>query len=264
MPEERLQKVMAAAGVASRRESEALIEAGRVTVNGAVAQIGDRVDPGVAVVEVDGVPIAVRPTSLHLAMHKPLGVTSTVRDPHAATTVIDLLPESYRDTRLYPVGRLDRDSEGLLLITNDGPWSEAVLHPRFGIEREYAVGVERSLPDGAAVALRSGITLEEGIARVSHLRLATAVETRKLLDEIEPRPPRLEWYRATLGQGWKRQLRRMFAAVGYPVTRLVRVRLGPIRLDGLRAGRVRELTSGEMRAVGAAAGGPAPGAQSER
>jgi len=253
VPEERLQKVMAAAGIASRRESETLIAAGRVTVDGTVARIGDRVDLDRSVVAVDGVPLASRPTAMHIAMHKPLGVTSTVHDPHATRTVIDLLPASYREIRMYPVGRLDRDSEGLLLLTNDGPWSESVLHPRHGVEREYAIGLDRSLPGGAAVALRTGITLEEGVARVTHLRPATVVESRRLIDDIDPRPPRLDWYRVTLGQGWKRQVRRMFAAVGYPVVRLVRVRIGPVRLDGMRAGDVRPLTSAEMRALGTVA-----------
>ena len=252
MPGERLQKVLAAAGRASRREGDALIAAGRVTVNGAVAHLGDRVDPATARIAVDGVPIGARSALVHVALHKPLGVTSTVRDPHARRTVIDLVPPDLRSARIYPVGRLDLDSEGLLLLTNDGAWSDAVLHPRHGVEREYAVGVERPLGGEAVLALRTGIELEEGSATVVHLRPQTDVETRRLLELLDPRPPHLHWYRVTLAQGWKRQIRRMLAAVGTPVVRLIRVRIGSIRLDGLPAGRLRPLTAPEVRALAAA------------
>jgi 23S rRNA pseudouridine2605 synthase len=249
MPEERLQKVLAAAGIASRRGAEVLIEAGRVRVDGNVAKLGDRADPETARIEVDGAPIAARPSLVHLALHKPAGVTSTVRDPHADRTVVDLLSPANRAVRIYPVGRLDLDSEGLLLLTNDGTWSEAVLHPRHGVEREYAVGIGSRLGRDTAATLRTGIELEEGIARVLQLRPQTDVETRRLLDLIEPRPPRLHWYRITIGQGWKRQIRRMLAAVGIPVVRLVRVRMGPIRLDDLRSGASRALSGREVRAL---------------
>jgi 23S rRNA pseudouridine2605 synthase len=258
VPEERLQKVLAAAGVASRRASEALIEAGRVRVDGRVAGLGDRADPEIARIEVDGKTIAARPSLVHLALHKPAGVTSTVRDPHAQRTVVDLLPPAHRSGRIYPVGRLDRDSEGLLLLTNDGPWSEAVLHPRHGVEREYAVGVASPLGGDVAAALRSGVELEEGIASVLQLRPQTDVETRRLVELLQPRPPRLHWYRITLGQGWKRQIRRMLAATGVPVVRLVRVRMGPVRLDDLRAGQTRPLTGREVRALTAGASTPPP------
>ena len=258
MPEERLQKVLAAAGVASRRAAEALIEAGRVRVDGRVATLGERADPATARIEVDGAPIAARPSLVHLAMHKPVGVTSTVRDPHAQRTVVDLLPPALRSARIYPVGRLDRDSEGLLLLTNDGAWSEAVLHPRHGVEREYAVGLASPLGGDVAAALRTGIDLEEGTARVLQLRPQTDVETRRLVELLDPRPPRLQWYRVTLGQGWKRQIRRMLAAVGVPVVRLARVRMGPVRLDDLRAGQTRPLTGREVRALTPAPRGPAP------
>jgi 23S rRNA pseudouridine2605 synthase len=200
-----------------------------------------------------------------VALHKPIGVTSTVRDPHADRTVVDLLSPADREARAYPVGRLDRDSEGLLLLTNDGAWSEAVLHPRHGVEREYAVGLEHPLGGDAVAALRSGIELEEGVASVLQLRPQTDVETRRLFELLSPRPPRLHWYRITLGQGWKRQIRRMLAAVGVPVVRLVRVRMGPVRLDDLRSGATRPLSGREVRALGHAgqaraadSGPPAP------
>jgi 23S rRNA pseudouridine2605 synthase len=147
------------------------------------------------------------------------------------------------------VGRLDRDSDGLLLLTNDGPWAERVLHPRFGVEREYAVGVRDPLTDDQLRALSAGIALEEGIARLFHLRPATNSETRRLGELLTPPPAQHAWYRATLRQGWRRQLRRMFAAVGVPVERLVRVRIGPVRLERLRAGQVRPLSAAETRAL---------------
>jgi 23S rRNA pseudouridine2605 synthase len=253
MPAERLQKVLAAAGIASRRASEALIAAGRVTVDGRTATIGQSVDPASAVIAVDGRPVAALgpESTVHLVLHKPAGVTSTVRDPHASRTVLDLLPRALlpEGGRLYPVGRLDRDSDGLLLLTNDGPWAERVLHPRFGVEREYAIGVREPLTGDQMRALAAGIALEEGTARLFHLRPATDPETRRLGVLLTPPPAQHTWYRATLRQGWKRQLRRMFAAVGVPIERLVRVRIGPVRLERLRAGQVRPLSAAETRGL---------------
>ena len=251
MPPERLQKVLAARGVASRRASEALIAAGRVTIDGRVAKVGDQADPATAAIAVDGRPIASPPQSIYLAMHKPAGVTSTVSDPHATATVLDLVPATLAaGTRLYPVGRLDLDSEGLLLLSNDGEWAERVLHPRYGVEREYAVGVGHALDEADRRALANGVELDEGVATLAQpLRLATAAETRRLEALLDPPPGRLTWYRAALAQGWKRQLRRMFGAIGVPIERLVRVRIGPLRIDGLRSGDVRMLGAGEVRGL---------------
>jgi len=256
MPAERLQKVLAAAGVASRRASEGLIAAGRVQVDGRRATLGQQVDPQTARIEVDGLPIGAAARTTYLLLHKPAGVTATTRDRHAETTVLDLIPTALVPDggRLYPVGRLDQDSEGLLILTNDGAWSERVLHPRYGVEREYALAVRRQLDRDQVQALGEGIALEEGLATFHHLRLMTAVETSRLVDLLTPSPPAgLNWYRATLRQGWKRQLRRMFGAVDAPIERLVRVRIGPVRIDGLRSGRVRPLKAPEVR--GLAAGG---------
>jgi 23S rRNA pseudouridine2605 synthase len=261
MPSERLQKVLASAGVASRRASEALIASGRVTVDGHVATIGEQADPNASVILVDGRPIPGAVAQVHLALHKPAGVTSTVSDRHAVSTVLDLVPTAFvpDGARLYPVGRLDQDSEGLLLLTNDGDWAERILHPRFGIEREYAVGVDHPLDPAQFAGLRRGIQLEEGLARLAQpLRLQSPLETRRLIGLLDPRPGPLTWYRAVLGQGWKRQLRRMFGAVGVPIERLVRVRVGQLRLGELRSGQVRRLTPAEIRSLGsgeAASGG---------
>jgi 23S rRNA pseudouridine2605 synthase len=250
MPEERLQKVLAAAGVASRRASEDLIAAGRVRVDGRRATIGQQVDPDTARIEVDGRPIGSAARTTYLLLHKPAGVTSTTRDRHAEQTVLELVPTALvpDGARLYPVGRLDQDSEGLLLLTNDGAWSERVLHPRFGVEREYALALRQPLVADQAAALERGIALEEGLATLHHLRPMTGVEVGKLVSLLSPAPPGdLAWYRATLRQGWKRQLRRMFGNVGAPVRRLVRVRIGTLRLDTLASGEVRRLSPAEVK-----------------
>jgi 23S rRNA pseudouridine2605 synthase len=254
MGAERLGKVLASAGVASRRAADALVAAGRVTVDGRVATLGEKADPARQVVAVDGRPIgAGAAPAVHLAVHKPAGVTSTAADRHAARTVLDLVPPGLvpPGTRLYPVGRLDRDSEGLLLLTNDGSWTERVLHPRHGVEREYAVALAAPLDEAQRAALAAGIALEEGVARLVALRPATRTETARLAELLVPQPARgLAWYRVVLAHGWKRQVRRMLAAVGAPVVRLVRVRVGTLRLD-LPAGQARRLTPLEVRRLGA-------------
>ena len=172
-------------------------------------------------------------------------MTSTVQDRHAATTVLDLVPaELARGARLYPVGRLDQDSEGLILLTNDGDWAEHVLHPRYGVEREYAVALARPLTREQAEALEAGVELTEGVATVTGLRGQTNTEDRRSRSSSSPPPdPRLTWVRVTIHQGWKRQLRRMFGEVGAPVRRLVRVRIGSLRLGDLATGDVRPLTA---------------------
>jgi 23S rRNA pseudouridine2605 synthase len=253
MPEERIQKVLAAAGVASRRAAEELVAAGRVRIDGRRATVGEKVDPDTASIEVDGQPVGVGAARAYVALHKPAGVTSTTRDRHAATTVLDLVPTALvpDGTRLYPVGRLDQDSEGLLLLTNDGDWAERVLHPRFGVEREYAIALAGPLTPDQHRALGRGIRLDEGLAVLAQpLRGASGAETRQLAASLDPPPePSLTWYRATLAQGWKRQLRRMFGAIDAPILRLVRVRIGSVRLGDLRTGRARTLRAPEIRAL---------------
>jgi 23S rRNA pseudouridine2605 synthase len=252
----RVQKALADAGVASRRAAERMVEEGRVSVNGRPARIGDRVDPRADRIAVDGRAIGDRQGPVYLAMHKPYGVTSTVRDRHAERTVVDLLPVAHRGTRLYPVGRLDRDSEGLLLLTNDGEWAQRLLHPSHEVDREYAVGIERPLDPAARRDLEHGVRLEEGVARFDALREQTAAETRALEGLAGPSGDRLRWYRVVVRQGWKRQVRRMFATVGVPVRRLVRVRVGSLRLRDLGPGEVRPLSGAERaRLAGDAARG---------
>ena len=254
MPEERIQKILAEAGVASRRASEALITEGRVRVNGRPAKLGDRADPMAAAIEVDGIPVGVGSAKAYVALHKPAGVTSTTRDRHADRTVIDLIPTTLvpDGARLYPVGRLDQDSEGLILLTNDGEWAEQVLHPRFGVEREYALGLVEPLSPEQVRALEWGIELEEGMARlVGGLVAVPPRDAAGLSELLDPPPGDLIWYRATLAQGWKRQLRRMFGAVGAPVVRLVRVRIGGVSIGTLHSGRSRRLSAREIAGVAA-------------
>ncbi|CAN5832810.1 pseudouridine synthase [soil metagenome] len=227
----RLQRVLAQRGWGSRRVCEELIEAGRVTVNGEVAQLGRRVVPEVDLVAVDGAPVGTRPDLVYYLLNKPVGVVSTAKDTHGRPTVVDLVPG---EPRVYPVGRLDADSEGLLLLTNDGDLANRVAHPRNGVAKEYLVDVEvRSgggkVGDGAIRRLRTGIELDEQLtapARVS-----------------QPSPGVL---RIVIHEGRKRQVRRMCDAVGHPVRRLVRTRIGPLRDQRLAPGKWRLLSSDEL------------------
>jgi 23S rRNA pseudouridine2605 synthase len=230
----RLQKALADRGVASRRAAEALIVAGRVRVAGrVVTELGTKVDPS-ARISVDGREVAAAPRRRYVVLNKPRGVLSTARDERGRPTVVELLGAR---ERLYPVGRLDADSEGLLLLTNDGEWADRVLHPRYGHEREYEVRIEGDASPIAVAALRRGVRLDEGLARASAVRVVAA----------GARGSRL---RIVLRTGWKRQVRRMCAAAGLRVVELRRVRLGPLPLGRLRAGAWRELSPREIRALG--------------
>jgi cytidylate kinase len=262
----RIQKALADAGIASRRRAEEMVAAGRIGVNGAVATIGQVVDPAVDQLTVDGRRVGQQKEQrVYLAMAKPAGATSTVSDPHAGRTVVDLVPAQLRRgaSRLYPVGRLDRESEGLLLLTNDGPWAQRMLHPSHGIEREYAVGLDHPLDDEQWRNLENGVTFEEGMASIAHLAEATQADVRMLAGLIGSDATKLVWYRATLRQGMKRQLRRMFSVIGAPLRRLVRLRFGTIRLTDMAIGDVRALTAGEKRQLESMAGpaSPDPGPQ---
>ncbi|MEP7378921.1 MAG: (d)CMP kinase, partial [Chloroflexota bacterium] len=244
----RIHKALADAGVASRRASEQLVISGRVTVNGAPASVGQIVDPTTDAITVDGRPIsATSQPRVYLLLAKPAGVTSTVSDRHADRTVIDLIPAALRKdaARLYPVGRLDRESEGLLLLTNDGAWAQRMLHPRHGVEREYACGLDQPLNADQHDQLTRGIQLEEGVARLIALRRATSAETRQLERLIGSDARSLDWYQVTLGQGMKRQVRRMFGAVGAPVRRLARTRIGTLRMGDMSLGDTRAVTAAE-------------------
>jgi len=230
----RAQKLLSERGVASRRHAEQLIAAGRVTSRGRRVEIGQKLPPD-APLEVDGARAGSAVAHRYVLLNKPAGTVSTARDERGRPTVVGLVGAR---ERLYPVGRLDSDSEGLLLLTNDGAWAERVLHPRYGHEREYEVDVEPDPTAEQLSALRRGVALEEGVGTLSGLRRVA--------------PARL---RLVLRTGWKRQVRRMCAAVGLRVTRLRRVRIGTLALGGLPVGRWRELTQREVSVLRAA--GPA-------
>ncbi len=230
---ERLQKVIARAGLTSRRGAEDLIRAGRVTVDGTTAHLGQRVDPETAHVEVDGVPLPVRPGLVYLLVNKPPGVVSTVDDPQQRPTVVELVPP---EPRVYPVGRLDADSEGLLLLTNDGDLTQLLTHPRYQVPKTYSVLVEGTPGRGALRQLEEGVVLEDGPARARRVRLVDRAENNALLEVV-------------MTEGRKREVRRMCAAIGFPVLRLFRIAIGPVRDATLRSGQWRPLTLEEVRAL---------------
>jgi 23S rRNA pseudouridine2605 synthase len=226
---ERLQKVLALRGWGSRRVCEDMIAEGRVTVNGEVAVLGRRVDAEVDTVEVDGVQIGLRPDLVYYLLNKPVGVITTASDPQGRPTVTELVPD---EPRVFSVGRLDADTEGLLLLTNDGELANRIAHPSHGVEKEYLAYVNGHVPGKVLHRMREGIELEDGItapAKASQLS------------------PGL--LRITIHEGRNRQVRRMCEAVGFPVQRLVRVRIGPLRDSSLAPGEWRELTLDEVRQV---------------
>jgi len=234
---ERLQKVMARAGIGSRRACEELIRQGRVQVNGQiVTKLGTRVDPLRDEIVVDGQSLADAAPLIYLLLHKPPGYLSTTDDPHGRLTVMDLLSVSQR---IYPVGRLDMDSEGLLLLTNDGPLTQRLTHPRYQHEREYKVLVRGQPRRQALRALRQGVELEDGKTSPARVRLT----------QSESAPQGMTWLRIILREGHKRQIRRMCAAVGHPVQRLIRLRMGPLYLGDLKPGESRRLNRQEVKSL---------------
>jgi pseudouridine synthase len=238
MPVERLQRSLARAGFGSRRACEELIAAGRVEINGRVATLGDRLDPAMDQVRVDGSKVNVNPELRTFALHKPRGVTTTMRDPHAERDLSGFLPKG---VHVFPVGRLDRDTEGLLLLTNDGSLAHRLTHPRYAIEKEYLAEVDRPPSHRQLARLRRGVELDDGTARAVDARSAGGAAGRGGV-------------RLVMVEGRKREVRRMLDAVELPVRRLVRVRVGPIRLGKLRAGDVRELEPEDVRALFRATG----------
>ncbi len=233
---------MARAGVGSRRTCEELIRQGRVRVNGqTITTLGTRVDPLQDRIVVDDQPLAAPASLIYLLLHKPPGYLSTTDDPRGRPTVLDIVSISQR---IYPVGRLDMNSEGLLLLTNDGPLTQRLTHPRYQHEREYKTLVRGQPRRRALQALRQGIELEDG--RTSPARVH--------LIENEPAPKGTTWLSISLREGRKRQIRRMCAAVGHPVQRLIRVRTGPLHLGTLKPGQSRRLTRQEIKALKKSAG----------
>ena len=241
---ERLQKVLARAGFGSRRVCEELVAAGRVRVNGQPAALGRRVVATRDRVAVDGIEVGILPDLVYYLLNKPAQVMSTARDPEGRATVLDYVPD---EPRVFPVGRLDFLTEGLLVLTNDGAFAQLLAHPRHGVEKEYLAEVEGDPGPAALRALREGVVLDDGV-RSAPARVA------------RPAPGVL---RIVIHEGRYRQVRRMCEAVGHPVRRLVRTRIGPLVDTRLRPGTWRRLSTAEVRALAQAASrrGPVPGGQ---
>jgi 23S rRNA pseudouridine2605 synthase len=229
---ERLQKLIAAAGLCSRRQAEVWIAAGRVTVNGRVAGLGDQADPLGDRVEIDGKPLRAPERHYYVLLYKPAGYVTTLSDPEGRPVVTDLLREI--PARLYPVGRLDYNTEGLLLLTNDGALTNHLAHPRHEVEKTYLVRVRGHLTDDDRSRLQSGVVLDDGPtapARVEKVR----------------RSGQHTWFEITIHEGRNRQVRRMCEALGYPVSRLKRIRLAFLDLGRLAPGEYRHLTKEDIK-----------------
>lgn len=242
----RLNKAIAKAGVCSRRAADELIDQGKVLVNGESAQAGQKVDPARDLVEVEGkkisIPSAVKTDHLYLALNKPIRVVTTTDDPEGRKTVLDLLPKKFSEARVYPVGRLDYFSEGLIILTNDGDMAHRLMHPRWHLDKVYEVMVRGEVSDQDLETMRSGMTLAEGekLAPVKvHARPAGPGRTRLAM---------------TLIQGVNRQIRRMCRDLDLTILKLTRVSQGPVELGGLQPGKVRELTGDEANALRRAVG----------
>jgi 23S rRNA pseudouridine2605 synthase len=238
----RLQKVLAAAGIASRRACEVLISEGRVEVNSeVVTEQGRRVDPEHDVIRVDGARIPPPRRHRYLVLNKPRGVVATMDDPEGRRTITDLLAEpadrrtarSLKNERLFHVGRLDTDSEGLLVLTNDGEFAHRLAHPSYQVPKTYVVEVTGVLSEQTVRRLRRGITLDDGPVRPSSVKIISSVGDKTLL-------------KITLQEGRNRIVRRTMEAVGHPVRRLTRIGIGPVRLGNLKVGEYRELTREEL------------------
>lgn len=231
----RLQKVLAGAGRGSRRACEVLIGEGRVSVDGElVREQGMRVDPETAVIKVDGMRITTSSTSVYLALNKPKGMVSAMSDPEGRPTVGDLVEG--RKERLFHVGRLDADTEGLLLLTNDGELAQRLTHPSYEVPKTYLAELLGPLPRDVGRQLRAGVELEDGMARVDSFKLVDSAANRVLVEIV-------------LHEGRKHIVRRMLEQVGHPVQRLVRTAVGPVQLGSQKSGRLRPLTRQELGAL---------------
>lgn len=227
---ERLQKLLARAGLGSRRACEELVAQGRVQLNGHLAALGARADPEHDTIAVDGVAIDVRPDLVYLALHKPAGVVTTASDPEGRPTVLGLVPTQ---PRVFPVGRLDLDTAGLLLLTNDGSFANRIAHPRYEVPKTYLAELDGELGRRHVRALRSGIELDDGPARAEHVGVVGRRAGRTLVE-------------LTIREGRKRMIRRMFDTLGFRVRSLVRTAIGPLELGRLKEGTWRKLSGAEV------------------
>jgi pseudouridine synthase len=239
---ERLARFLAHAGIASRRHAEALITAGRVQVNGVtITAHGTHIHPERDEVLVDGKPVRPSTRQVYLLLHKPVGYVTTAHDPQGRPTVLDLLPAELRALRVYPVGRLDRDTSGLLLLTNDGDFALRLTHPRYSMQKHYQALVRGYPSESALAALRSGVTIPDGKGRSHKTAPAQVSLLRKTGSDC--------WLALTIHEGRKRQVRHMLSAVGHPVLELKRVAVGPLELGDLPVGKWRYLTAEEVKAL---------------
>jgi 23S rRNA pseudouridine2605 synthase len=229
---ERLQKVLANAGLGSRRLCEGFIADGIVTVDGKVATLGDKVDPSTAVIHINGQRVVTDTRVVYLAMNKPRGVVSTMDDDRGRRAVVDYIGEM--STRVFHVGRLDADSEGLLLLTNDGTLAHKLMHPSYEIAKTYRCEITGPVPRALGRELKAGIELEDGPAKVDEFRVVDAFGRSALVELV-------------LHEGRNRQVRRMCAALGHPVSALTRTAFGPLRLGRLRPGARRRLSAAELQ-----------------
>ena len=234
-----MQKVLAQAGVASRRAAEEMISQGRVRVNGLViTEMGRRVDPESDDIRVDGNPVSLRDSKVYWLLYKPAGCVTTLSDPQGRRTVMDWIPVAAG--RMFPVGRLDYDAEGLLVLTNDGLLAHRLQHPRFGVRKSYEVKVKGHPGPEVLRRLARGVVLDEGLTAPAEVGLL-----RRLADAA--------WLRIVLHQGWYRQIKRMCASVGHPVLKIRRVGYGPLVLGKMKPGQARHLTPSEVRELHEAA-----------
>lgn len=241
-PGERLSRFLAHAGIASRRRAEALIAAGRVQVNGVrVTEQGTRINPDTDLILVDNKPVRATSRGVYLLLNKPVGYVSTARDPQKRLTVLDLLPPEIRALRVYPVGRLDIDTSGLLLLTNDGDFALHLTHPRYSMQKHYHALVKGWLSESSLQALRNGVTIVEDQGH-SHTTVPAEIQV------LRKEGPDC-WLSLSIHEGRKRQVRRMLAAVGHPVLELSRVGIGPLILGDLPVGKWRFLTADEVHSL---------------
>jgi 23S rRNA pseudouridine2605 synthase len=241
--ETRLQKILSDMGIASRRKAEEMISEGRVVVNGKTATLGMKADPERDFIKVDGKPLSRAEPKLYLAFHKPREVMSTLEDPEGRATVKDFLKKIKH--RVYPVGRLDYHSEGLLLVTNDGDFAHAALHPSKKVAKTYLVKVKGVVEDDNLERLRRGVRLADGMTQPARVKPVSKTDANS-------------WLEITIHEGKKRQVRRMLETVGHRVLKLKRTSIGGVKLGGLEPGEFRHLTAAEIEAIRRAGGPESP------
>jgi len=232
---ERLQKIIAQAGIASRRKAEELIESGQVTVNGKVAKLGEKADPNTDDIRINGKRLHAEQRFRYLIMNKRRGVVCTTHDPEGRPTILDALRGTVKE-RVYPVGRLDIDSDGLVLLTNDGDLTNHLTHPRYGSEKTYKVLVEGKPSGNTLDRWRAGVMLEDGMTAPCRIKILVADREGT-------------WLRIVMGEGKNRQIRRVAEQLGHPVKRLTRTHIGAVALGNLKSGEYRELSAAEVQTL---------------